>query len=362
MRHLRLALATVLAPFHFLATTAGAQLQVHSAPISSPVLTVPWTHSFTLPKFDPALGHLTLVQLYVTGSVAGSLGIENTGATQSGASPYIGANVGVGISGTFWLPANAAYEVYGLTLPAFDGTLDYAGTSGTTHVFSGAYGTGAPSNSLFVYAPHALEFFRGPEGAPGTMTMDVLVSGLLGNAFPPIDAQGSCAYSGTFEVRYHYTEDATAICTTQASSLWGNCPCGNAGTTTSGCGNSVVATGASLGATGAASISGDTLTLVASNMPNSSAIFLQGNDLTDAPTFLGDGLRCVDGNLIRLGTSAIVGGSASYPSPVQLSISVRGGVVAPGTRYYQAYYRNAAAFCTPETFNVTSGIALRWGP
>jgi hypothetical protein len=33
----------------------------------------------------------------------------------------------------------------------------------------------------------------------------------------------------------------------------------------------------------------------------------------------------------------------------------------PGTRTYQVWYRNAAAFCTISTFNLTNGIELSWG-
>jgi hypothetical protein len=37
-------------------------------------------------------------------------------------------------------------------------------------------------------------------------------------------------------------------------------------------------------------------------------------------------------------------------------------VTAPGVRTYQAWYRNAAAFCTASTFNLTNGVQLTWGP
>jgi hypothetical protein len=77
----------------------------------------------------------------------------------------------------------------------------------------------------------------------------------------------------------------------------------------------------------------------------------------------GDGVRCADGNLIRLGTVANVAGASSYPAPGQQLVSVRGQTpVGSGlTGYYQTYYRNAApAFCPPETFNVTNGFVVVW--
>jgi hypothetical protein len=43
-------------------------------------------------------------------------------------------------------------------------------------------------------------------------------------------------------------------------------------------------------------------------------------------------------------------------------VSVRGLVATPGTRNYQVWYRNAAAFCAPSTFNLTNGLSLTWAP
>ena len=37
-----------------------------------------------------------------------------------------------------------------------------------------------------------------------------------------------------------------------------------------------------------------------------------------------------------------------------------GQITSAGTRHYQVRYRNAAPFCTPETFNYTSGVSVAW--
>ncbi|MCY2960238.1 MAG: VCBS repeat-containing protein, partial [Planctomycetota bacterium] len=86
------------------------------------------------------------------------------------------------------------------------------------------------------------------------------------------------------------------------------CPCGNVGAAGNGCGNSLFANGANLTATGTASISGDTLVLSGSNMPNSSALYFQGTGQANAGlgTVFGDGLRCAAGSVIRLGTKTNV--------------------------------------------------------
>lgn len=147
-------------------------------------------------------------------------------------------------------------------------------------------------------------------------------------------------------------------------SLQTPCPCGNRGASGRGCANSVNAQGARLLATG--NPSPDTLVLTASGMPNVasvSAIFLQGDAITPAGIVFGDGLRCIDGTLVRLGSKPFATGTAIYPEAGDASVSVRGGVT-PGSgvsRSYQTFYRNAAtAFCPPATFNVTSAVRVIW--
>lgn len=144
------------------------------------------------------------------------------------------------------------------------------------------------------------------------------------------------------------------------------CPCGNSGASGHGCGNSANASGAVLTWSGNASIANDTLVLHGSGMPSNatpSAIYIQGTeqDSLGIGTPVQDGLRCVIGNLVRLGTRPNPGGQSQFPDVGTPSISVRGGVMTPGTYRYQVYYRNAAAaFCPPGTANWTNGVEVPW--
>jgi hypothetical protein len=101
-------------------------------------------------------------------------------------------------------------------------------------------------------------------------------------------------------------------------------------------------------------------------MPNSSCLYFQGTVQQSgglgAP--FGDGLRCVAGSVIRLGTKTNASGASQYPALGDLSISVKGLIPAGGaTRHYQCWYRNAALFCVATaTFNLTNGITIPWGP
>ena len=140
------------------------------------------------------------------------------------------------------------------------------------------------------------------------------------------------------------------------------CPCANSGASGRGCANSANASGALLASSG--SVANDSVVLQASGMPATvSAIFLKGDQSNGSGVVFGDGVRCVDGALVRLGTAQNVGGASQYPSGSQLSVSVRGGTPIGGgaTAYYQTYYRNSSGtFCPPETFNVTNGLVVTW--
>ncbi len=141
------------------------------------------------------------------------------------------------------------------------------------------------------------------------------------------------------------------------------CPCGNSGGPGRGCANSFQPSGARLDSSGTASVSTDSFALTGSGMPNGPVLYLQGSAASNGGLGLafGDGLRCAGGAVVRLGTKTNVGGASHYPGPGDVSVSVRGAVVAGSTYTYQAWYRNAAVYCTADTFNLTNGLSVLWG-
>jgi hypothetical protein len=142
------------------------------------------------------------------------------------------------------------------------------------------------------------------------------------------------------------------------------CPCGNAGASGNGCASSVSSAGAHLAGSGIPSIASDTFTLIGTLMPNSSALYFQGTSQTGGGGGLvfGDGLRCAGGTIVRLGAKTNVSGGSSYPTGGDAPISIKGANVAGGLRDYQVWYRNAAPFCSPSTFNLTNGVEITWLP
>jgi hypothetical protein len=144
------------------------------------------------------------------------------------------------------------------------------------------------------------------------------------------------------------------------------CPCGNNGAPGNGCGNNANPLGARLYAVGEARVSADTLVLrCEGTRPSSPMIFYQGNVLPAVPAVFGDGLRCIVGSGIRRFPDRIARCARSHQgAPVgDVPISISGAIpLAGATRYYQAWYRDAVAFCTPDFFNLSNGYQITWLP
>ncbi len=202
-----------------------------------------------------------------------------------------------------------------------------------------------------------------------TFDLNTLVSGLGttdgGIAFGPVGTQlfvarGTGATADSIVVLDRQL--TTSACTGDATGA--PCPCGNTGTSGRGCENSASTGGALLRGSGIPQVSNDFFELRVEGMPASTTcLFYQGTSVTTPAAPFGDGLRCVAGTVIRLATKVASGGAARYPTSSEVDISVRGQIpLAGGTRHYQAWYRNAAPFCTASTFNLSNGISVDWRP
>ena len=121
--------------------------------------------------------------------------------------------------------------------------------------------------------------------------------------------------------------------------------------------------GSTLLGSGNASVAADSAVLTAGSMTGATCVFFQGN-AQQAPVVVDDGLGCVTGSVVRLGTKSVVSNASSYPQAGDPTLSVRGGIPAGGgTYYYQCFYRNAVAtFCPPATSNRTNGVVVTWSP
>jgi len=143
------------------------------------------------------------------------------------------------------------------------------------------------------------------------------------------------------------------------------CPCGNESPLfhDEGCLSSV-GVGVRLDAMGLASLAADSLLLTASGLPDGQlTVFFQGTEREAAGgVVFGDGLLCVSGAFTRLGSSIATVATAVMPRPGAGPISPRGVVTEPGTRTYQAWFRDPADFCTPAAYNLSGAVEVFWGP
>jgi hypothetical protein len=295
--------------------------------------------------------------------VSGTWGVENTSTTQSdsiggyASGEYVGAHVPITLPAGGMPPPSAGYvpdpEV---PLSTFDGTVDYAGTSGVTFTFNHVYGNGSPIHTAQIYTDGGLQAYAGVgnfDVGVGPIQQDV------GGLPPHFQWNLSLVANAWIVVHYFYDPFPTKVCRTLPFS---GCPCSNPSTMANGCANSAGTFGGALDPSGVASLSSDTLVLDGSGMTSSIALYFQGTAYVHAQIPYGDGLRCVTGTVVRLSAKINVSGISQYPEPGDAPISIRGGVAAPGARYYQVIYRDSGDFCTPSQVNVTNGLAILWAP
>ena len=200
----------------------------------------------------------------------------------------------------------------------------------------------------------------------GTMP---LVGGCTGD--PTVDAGNpACATAEEISLLQSWITDgqlgptpSTGISFCDGDGSGTGCPCNNSGISYSGCAHSASELGARLQASGTASLTSDTLLLKGSRLPNTSAVFVQGTQQANGGlgTVFGDGLLCVGGSLVRLGTRIPSGGIATYPQPGEASVSLKGLVPSAGTvRHYQVLFRNPGSYCVPATSSGSNGIRITW--
>jgi plastocyanin len=308
-------------------------------------------------------------------------------------------------------PATAAISITGggfvpptINIPAGT-TITWTNNSGVTQ---GVKSTTAPytydSGSIANAATHAQTFVTPgvydytsvPGGINGQVTVtgsattvDATYSGGQLYRFQMDDDAGGLGIELCYELRFTDWPGNEVVTDARRVTLIGNslgtpycfgdgsimaCPCFLPNTVPNpgaapqhGCANSFSADGALLSATG--TTSPDTVTFDVLVSPNyvSFALMLKGNGSLPGGVANGDGIRCVDGALLRFGAhfAATAGapiGHWTYPNTVQTTpVSVQ-TLQAPGqTSYYQLFYRNTAAnFCNPGTTNWSNGFQIAW--
>ncbi|MCP3914689.1 MAG: hypothetical protein GY711_03915 [bacterium] len=152
-------------------------------------------------------------------------------------------------------------------------------------------------------------------------------------------------------------DDCELIATEFCFCVAGSDPCGNP-YPTGGCTNQAGTYGAILSASGTGSINNDDLFLdmIQLTPSNWGIVFMGTTEIL--PIQMGNGIRCVGGNLFRFLPAFWTGtGSASYGPIVGLSPSTGSPIEAGETWNFQGWYRDPAGPCT-ENSNVTNAVSV----
>lgn len=150
----------------------------------------------------------------------------------------------------------------------------------------------------------------------------------------------------------------TAYCSGDGSGAI--CPCLNFGNPNRGCSNGTFFQGAGLTASGAASVSADTLVLeVDLATPNQPGLMFVGDQqvLGGNGQPFGDGLRCAGGNVIRLETMTPGAGGVGQTT---IALGAASNADAGDTLHYQFWYRDPNASPCGSLFNLSNGLSVDW--
>jgi len=185
-------LRTTLASLAFAGTalTAGAQTQQVCFTGSIPLTTTNWQNSVTIPKFDPTLGDLQSISFTLSGNVQGTAQAESLDAAPSIVNTQFSANITLTRPDLSIIVVTIPIANFSDPFTAFDGIIDFAGTSGATHANINA------SDTQTVNSPPPasdLVLFTGP----GTISL-------------PVAANGSSIATGSGNLITQFSTDAAA--------------------------------------------------------------------------------------------------------------------------------------------------------
>ncbi len=186
-------------------TTTNAATQTQQVAANFTPFTTGGTQAQSVAQFNPSLGTLNSVQIQLNGTLSSDVKVENLDSSSSTVNAQVNGNLSLlGPGGNSLLSATPTLSE-NTSLSAFDGTLDYGGTSG--HDF----GVQSASAQQSVTLTNDLSAWEGTgnvsltESAQSSST----VSG-SGNQQVQIASQGS----GVATVIYNYTPATTPTTTT----------------------------------------------------------------------------------------------------------------------------------------------------
>ena len=187
------------------------------------------------------------------------------------------------------------------------------------------------------------------------------VSGNVEYWFTSSDWYGNVGQSGSRFYASGNTGTGTAYCFGDGTG--GACPCGANGNSGEGCANTSGTGGATLVASGNASLSADTFQLNISGVPGSKpGLVLRGASQLGGGNGnpAGDGLLCTSGNTARSQVQVTSAGATTF---IEFQPGVSFGASSYGAGQaanYQFWYRDPSNTCSGGGFNFTNAVSVTW--
>ena len=189
-----LAIAAALTPF------TSAQAATISFSDSKAMATTNWTDVLSFSKFDTSLGTLTSIKFDLSGAVQGSGNAESLDAAASDVSLSLGALLGLTRpDGSTLVVTNPLFsQVFNFS--AFDGSINFGGTSG------GSTGTVSANGANFFVSSSASDFSLFSALGGGTINLGLnAVGNSSGTGAGNLVTQFNTAAAGNVVVTYTYT-------------------------------------------------------------------------------------------------------------------------------------------------------------
>jgi choice-of-anchor B domain-containing protein len=160
-----------------------------------------------------------------------------------------------------------------------------------------------------------------------------------------------------FRIEAARCDGSISFCDADDGSL-ASCPCGNAGSSDTGCDIQQLTGGVRLDFVQQETSPQNRATLRGTGFPATTSpavVVIRGPGIEPAgPVAFGDGLRCISVPLVRL-AAGFSGHRTSFHG------FGHGAGAGAGTFYYQLWFRNTPPmYCTPEAFNLSNGRTLTW--
>ncbi len=199
-----------------LAGMALASPPLHAATI--PPTSTNWAISVDVPQFDPAQGSLHDIGFGLTGALTGTIGVESLEPLPGAVSAGISSTISLfGPSGSGPILSMTPGISVGVSLPGFDGKIDFAGASGRT--FSGLNSTQSAQTTYTVGMP-GLQIPTAPFIGTGTVALPVTASANASFAGPLNLAAKTQAAAGA-DVSVQYNAAASQPAATSGSDISG---------------------------------------------------------------------------------------------------------------------------------------------